>query len=124
MQCIITRSPLSNLQLYLAVAIPLEDASYDVSLSWNFEANYQLPSNYTELILPFVLSGAVRSDRQFNRRSAYEIVERRFERFVTRDLHAIFIFTTLSSLKGFTYYMTQNKVSRNTNRPSIKYFTR
>jgi hypothetical protein len=83
---------MSKLQLYLAVAIPLEDASYDVSLSWNFEANYQLPSNYTELILPFVLAGASRSERQFSRRNAYEIVEKRFRRFVAREPHAIRIY--------------------------------
>lgn len=78
----ITLSPLSKFQLYLAVAIPLEDASYDVSFSWNFEANYQLPSNYTELVLPFVLASASRGDRQLDRRSAYQIVEKRFKRFV------------------------------------------
>ncbi|GFG28154.1 hypothetical protein Cfor_08248 [Coptotermes formosanus] len=64
--------------LYLALAVPLEDDSYTVSVSWNFEANYPLPSNYTELILPFVLASGSRSERQFNRRNAYEIVERRF----------------------------------------------
>ncbi|XP_021934796.1 uncharacterized protein LOC110837208 isoform X2 [Zootermopsis nevadensis] len=71
----------STMGLYLAVAVPLEDASYDVSVSWNFEATYQLPSNYTELILPFVLASASRSERQFNRRSAYRIVEKRFKSY-------------------------------------------
>jgi hypothetical protein len=94
----ITLSPLSKLQLYLAVAIPLEDASYDVSLSWNFEANYQLPSNYTELILPFVLASASRSERQFNRRSAYKIVEKRFKRFVQN-----FYFITVSEIQSNFY---------------------
>lgn len=71
----------STMGLYLAVAVPLEDASYSVSLSWNFEANYQLPSNYTELILPFVLAGASRSERQFSRRNAYQMVEKRFRSY-------------------------------------------
>ena len=64
--------------------MPLEDDSYTISASWNFEANYYLPGNYTELITPFVLAGLARSDGHINRRSAYQIVERRFERFVFR----------------------------------------
>jgi hypothetical protein len=69
--------------LYLALAVPLEDDSYSISASWNFEANYFLPGNYTELIMPFVLAGLARSEGQINRRSAYQIVERRFKRFVS-----------------------------------------
>jgi hypothetical protein len=69
--------------LYLALAVPLEDDNYSISASWNFEANYFLPGNYTELITPFVLAGLARSEGQINRRSAYQIVERRFKRFVS-----------------------------------------
>jgi hypothetical protein len=89
----------------LAVAVPLEDASYDVSLSWNFEANYQLPSNYTELILPFVLAGASRSERQFSRRNAYQIVEKRFKRFVSREPQVICIYEFIQ-IHGTALYNT------------------
>ncbi|XP_069696657.1 uncharacterized protein [Periplaneta americana] len=71
----------TTMGLYLAVAMPLPDSQYDVSLSWNVEANYLLPSNYTELVLPFVVSGVAKTGKQINRRWAYQFAEERFNSY-------------------------------------------
>ncbi|KAJ9585429.1 hypothetical protein L9F63_002776 [Diploptera punctata] len=68
---------LSTMGLYLAVATPLEDIDYHVSMSWSFEANYGLPSNYTQLALPF--TSATRRD--VTRRQLYHVIERKFHSY-------------------------------------------
>lgn len=35
--------------MFLALSVPLDSIHHDVSLAYNFEANYALPSNATEL---------------------------------------------------------------------------
>ncbi|PSN41160.1 hypothetical protein C0J52_05211 [Blattella germanica] len=72
---------LSTMGLYLAVATPLEDSTYDVSMSFNFEANYPLPANYTELAIPFVVSTAARTERQISRRYTYRVIEEKLHSY-------------------------------------------
>ncbi|XP_069694334.1 uncharacterized protein [Periplaneta americana] len=71
----------STMGLYLATAIPLEASNYDVSMAWNIEAHYHLPTNYTELVLPFIVSGVARSEREINRRRAYQFTEEKFNSY-------------------------------------------
>ncbi|XP_034241140.1 uncharacterized protein LOC117645212 [Thrips palmi] len=39
----------SSMGMFLALSVPLDSIHHDVSLAYNFEANYALPSNATEL---------------------------------------------------------------------------
>ncbi|XP_049939091.1 uncharacterized protein LOC126413235 [Schistocerca serialis cubense] len=68
----------SSMGILLALATPIDLPGRDVSFSYNFEANYALPSNLTQLLEnDFTL---VRRQRSLDRRSAYSLLEKRFER--------------------------------------------
>lgn len=60
------------LQLFLAIAIPLELPHNNVFLSYNFEANYNLPQNDTTYDYPPIIS-----DRSLgiSRKNAYAALE-------------------------------------------------
>lgn len=62
------------LQIYLALALPLDLPHYEISLSFNFEANYFLPANATELALgPYYTE--IRKSRSLTREKMYSYIE-------------------------------------------------
>ncbi|GLG99455.1 Uncharacterized protein GBIM_05922, partial [Gryllus bimaculatus] len=74
----------ATMGLFLAIAIPLDLPNKDVSLSWNFEANYYLPPYNTSQYAPGTVllrdagSGRGRRERgaaMMDRTSFYELVE-------------------------------------------------
>nr|CAD7443230.1 unnamed protein product [Timema bartmani] len=69
----------SSMGLYLAVAIPLDLPDKDVSVSWNFEANYALPYNATELSYYGYARRQERSLRDFTRSNTYQMIRNKFE---------------------------------------------
>ncbi|XP_067005980.1 uncharacterized protein [Anabrus simplex] len=70
----------STIGVFLAVAIPLDLPNKDVSVSWNFEANYNLPHNATDITPGLVVPArSIRSMRTVDRRRTYAMLERKFE---------------------------------------------
>lgn len=63
------------LQLFLAIAIPLEHPVYNIFLSYNIEANYNVPENQTDFTYPPIVSK--RSLMQ--RKNFYEAIENKIE---------------------------------------------
>lgn len=63
------------LQLFLAIAIPLEHPVYNIFLSYNIEANYNLPENQTEFTYPPIVS----KRSLLQRRNLYEAIENKIE---------------------------------------------
>jgi len=66
-------------QIFVALAVPLEDPLNSVSLSYFFEANYVLPPNITYLE-PWALRK--RRRRNIDRTTIYRVLESKFERQV------------------------------------------
>lgn len=54
-----------NFQLFLAIAIPLELPNTNVFVSYNFEANYNLPENQTEFEYPPIISRSFPINRKY-----------------------------------------------------------
>lgn len=65
-------------QIYLAIALPVDLPSYEISLSYNFEANYLLPTNATELALGPQYT-EIRKARDITRKRVYSLIEDRLE---------------------------------------------
>lgn len=59
------------LKLFLAVAMPLEIPEPEVFVSYNFEANYNLPENQTTFQYPPVVSRAM----DIARKEIYDAIE-------------------------------------------------
>jgi len=66
-------------QIFVALAVPLEDPLNSVSLSYFFEANYVLPPNITYLE-PWTVRK--RRRRNIDRTTIYRVLESKFERQV------------------------------------------
>lgn len=68
------------LQIFLAIALPLELPSNSAYLAYNFEANYALP-NYTqtELQYPPLLS------REVSRKMVYDVLELKLKKWVVSN---------------------------------------
>ncbi|XP_018352143.1 PREDICTED: uncharacterized protein LOC108754388 [Trachymyrmex septentrionalis] len=66
----------SNMGIFVALAVPLEDPLNSISLSYFFEANYVLPPNITSLE-PW--TGLKRRKRNIERATIYQILESKFE---------------------------------------------
>ncbi|XP_077290264.1 uncharacterized protein LOC143914048 [Arctopsyche grandis] len=75
--------PLRSLYgLFLAVALPIDIPDKNVFVSYNFEGNYYLPFNTSELgdmdfLAPIT---EIRKKRQLNRQTTYDILEDRLSR--------------------------------------------
>ncbi|XP_012284503.1 uncharacterized protein LOC105701921 [Orussus abietinus] len=65
----------SEMGLFFALAIPLDDPRKSISVAFFFEANYELPSNVTE----WHLEGRRRGRRSIDRRTIYNLLEAKFE---------------------------------------------
>ncbi|KAH0951531.1 hypothetical protein HN011_004685 [Eciton burchellii] len=68
----------SNMGIFVALAVPLEDPLNSVSLSYFFEANYVLPPNITYLE-PWTVRK--RRRRNIDRTTIYRVLESKFESF-------------------------------------------
>ncbi|XP_012054829.1 PREDICTED: uncharacterized protein LOC105617901 [Atta cephalotes] len=66
----------SNMGIFVALAVPLEDPLSSISLSYFFEANYVLPPNITSLE-PW--TGLKRRKRNIERATIYRVLESKFE---------------------------------------------
>ncbi|KYN32333.1 hypothetical protein ALC56_13190, partial [Trachymyrmex septentrionalis] len=73
----------SNMGIFVALAVPLEDPLNSISLSYFFEANYVLPPNITSLE-PW--TGLKRRKRNIERATIYQILESKFERQVRKQI--------------------------------------
>ncbi|EGI67929.1 hypothetical protein G5I_03381, partial [Acromyrmex echinatior] len=73
------------LQIFVALAVPLEDPLSSISLSYFFEANYVLPPNITSLE-PW--TGLKRRKRNIERATIYQVLESKFERQVRKQIIA------------------------------------
>lgn len=75
------------LQLFLALSVPLDSLHHDVSLAYNFEANYALPTNATELTDLEGQYGFKRSHsrtlRDLGRGDVYSMIQASISRWVT-----------------------------------------
>ncbi|XP_008553252.3 uncharacterized protein LOC103575302 [Microplitis demolitor] len=67
----------SSLGIFFALAVPLPDPDKSVSVSYFFEASYQLPPNST-LFAPW---NEKRRKRSIDRKTIYQIIENKFESF-------------------------------------------
>ncbi|EEB13540.1 conserved hypothetical protein [Pediculus humanus corporis] len=64
----------SAMGIYLALALPVDLPQYEISMSFNYEANYILPSNATELALgPYHTE--IRKARAVTRKKLYTYIE-------------------------------------------------
>ncbi|XP_071647730.1 uncharacterized protein [Temnothorax longispinosus] len=66
----------SNMGIFVAIAVPLEDPLNSISLSYFFEANYALPPNITYLE-PW--TEVKRRKRNIERTTIYRVLESKFE---------------------------------------------
>ncbi|XP_011879980.1 PREDICTED: uncharacterized protein LOC105568721 [Vollenhovia emeryi] len=66
----------SNMGIFVALAVPLEDPLNSISLSYFFEANYVLPPNIT---YPEPWTGVKRRKRNIERATVYRVLESKFE---------------------------------------------
>ncbi|XP_063219780.1 uncharacterized protein LOC134529509 [Bacillus rossius redtenbacheri] len=69
----------SSMGLFLAVGIPLDEPYNDVSFSWNYEANYVLPYNASELSQYGYARRETRSLRDLSRTTAYLVLRHKFQ---------------------------------------------
>ncbi|XP_046432190.1 uncharacterized protein LOC124185445 [Neodiprion fabricii] len=66
----------STTGIFFAVAVPLSDPEHSISLSYFFEANYDLPSNFSYYD-PLLLGRRTR--RSIDRETVYRALESKFE---------------------------------------------
>ncbi|KAK6631286.1 hypothetical protein RUM44_005812 [Polyplax serrata] len=64
----------SAMGIYLALALPIDLPQYELSMSFNYEANYNLPTNVTELAVgPYYTE--IRKSRSITRKHVYSYIE-------------------------------------------------
>lgn len=78
-----TRLTFLSVQIFVALAVPLEDPLNSVSLSYFFEANYSLPPNIT-YFEPWLVRK--RRRRNIDRTTIYRVFESKFERQVRKQM--------------------------------------
>lgn len=64
--------------MYLAFAVPLDLPEQDVLFSYNFEANYNLPTNVNEYAINTISTS--RTLRSISRKSVFSFMENFFTR--------------------------------------------
>ncbi|XP_032669812.1 uncharacterized protein LOC116843465 isoform X3 [Odontomachus brunneus] len=67
----------SNMGIFVALSVPLDDPLSSISLSYFFEANYKLPANIT-FFEPWYAEGK-RKRRSIDRVAIYRVLENKFE---------------------------------------------
>ncbi|KAJ8898461.1 hypothetical protein PR048_003821 [Dryococelus australis] len=72
--------------LFLAVAIPLDEPYNDVAFSWNYEANYVLPYNASELSQYGYARRETRSLKDLTRTTAYHVLRNKFQSQSGREI--------------------------------------
>lgn len=76
--------------MFLAIAVPVDLPQYELSISYNFEANYLLPSNATELALGPGTITEVRYARSLTRTRVYDVLQERMERLLKPQFNLVY----------------------------------
>ena len=82
--CKLILSAAAAAQIFIALAVPLEDPANSVSLSYFFEANYGLPTNETffgdSAKATTTAKGTSRRKRAIDRTTVYAVLQNKFQR--------------------------------------------
>ncbi|KAJ8688560.1 hypothetical protein QAD02_024355, partial [Eretmocerus hayati] len=68
----------STMGLFLALSIPLDDPDYSISLSYFFEATYNLPDNSSILLHGGQKNSENRRRRSIDRTTVYDVIQNKF----------------------------------------------